>query len=39
LGHEQEVFTRQSWVGQEVSTQTRYFNMSLINNPYKNWTT
>ncbi len=39
LGHEQEAFTRPSWAGQEVSTDTRYFNMSLVNNPYKNWTT
>lgn len=39
LGHEQEAFTRLSWVGEEVSTETRYFNMSLIDNPYKNWTT
>jgi adenylate cyclase len=39
LSHEQEAYTRPCWAGQEVSTDTCYFNMSLVNNPYKNWTT
>ncbi len=39
LEHEQEHFTRPSWVGEEVSSDIRYFNMSLVNNPSKNWTT
>ena len=26
-----------SWVGQEVSGDLRYYNSSLIANPYKNW--
>lgn len=39
LTHEQEAFTRPSWAGDEVSSDARYFNMALVNNPYKNWTT
>lgn len=39
LGHESEVFSKPQWAGQEVSDNARYFNMSLIDNPYKNWTT
>ena len=25
------------WAGQEVSGDARYYNSSLIHNPYKNW--
>jgi len=26
-----------SWVGEEVTSDPRYFNSNLINHPYKNW--
>jgi adenylate cyclase len=26
-----------AWVGQEVSSDPRYFNSNLLKNPYKNW--
>jgi adenylate cyclase len=39
LSHENETFTHPSWLGDEVSSQSRYFNMALVENPYKNWTT
>ncbi|UZR99541.1 CYTH domain-containing protein [Chondrinema litorale] len=26
-----------AWVGEEVSTDPKYYNSSLISNPYKNW--
>ena len=26
-----------SWIGDEVTGDTRYFNSSLVTNPYKNW--
>ncbi len=39
LAHETEAFARPAWLGKEVSNQERYFNMALIENPYKNWTT
>ena len=28
-----------SWVGEEVSSDPRYFNSNLLKNPYKNWQT
>lgn len=37
LQHESEAFTRPEWLGQEVSNDLRYMNMSLVNHPYKNW--
>lgn len=39
LSHEQEAFERPLWLGEEVSEDIRYINVSLVNNPYKNWTT
>ena len=39
LAHETEPFQRPIWLGSEVSSEYRYFNMALIENPYKNWTT
>ena len=33
-----EKFTRPGWLGKEVSDDPRYYNVCLINNPYKNWT-
>ncbi len=39
LAHEDETFDRPSWLGREVSRDSRYFNMSLVETPWKNWTT
>lgn len=32
-----ETFKRPSWLGNEVTGQTKYYNSNLISNPYKNW--
>lgn len=37
LGHEEEEPDLPIWVGEEVTHDSRYFNASLIENPYKNW--
>jgi len=37
LASESEAFERPSWIGEEVSSDPRYFNANLIRNPYKNW--
>jgi CYTH domain-containing protein len=37
LASESEAFLRPSWIGEEVSSDPRYFNANLIRNPYKNW--
>jgi len=37
LQHESEVFNKPDWVGKEVSDDRRYVNVSLVNNPYKDW--
>ncbi len=39
LSYENEVFTKPEWLGMEVSHDPRYINMSLVDNPYRNWTT
>ena len=39
LAHEDEPFSRPDWLGQEVSDDVRYMNMSLVLNPFKLWTT
>ena len=39
LSHENDAFQRPSWLGAEVSADKRYFNMALVKNPFKNWTT
>ena len=31
-------FPRPSWLGREVSTLTRYYNVNLIAHPYRQWT-
>jgi adenylate cyclase len=30
-------FDRPDWLGEEVSEDTRYYNVCLVKNPYKNW--
>lgn len=37
LSEEAEEFQKPSWLGEEVSTDPRYFNCNLAKNPYKNW--
>ncbi|MCU0446661.1 MAG: CYTH domain-containing protein [Microscillaceae bacterium] len=37
LRSESEAFSRPQWLGEEVTTDTRYLNANLIHNPYKNW--
>jgi len=39
LGHETEAFDKPLWVGDEVSGDTRYLNISLVGHPYCDWTT
>lgn len=37
LADEQAPFARPDWLGEEVSGDPRYYNVSLVKNPYKNW--
>lgn len=37
LQHEDERFESPKWLGREVSQEGHYMNLSLVNNPYKNW--
>jgi len=37
LASEDEVFVRPRWLGEEVSADTRYYNVCLVRHPYKNW--
>ena len=37
LGSENEAFEKPSWLGAEVTGDTRYYNSMLMKNPYKNW--
>ena len=37
LSSEDEQFLRPSWLGQDVSSDSRYYNSRLLVNPYKNW--
>lgn len=37
LKSEDEAFDRPAWLGEEVSSDPRYFNSNLLKNPYKNW--
>ena len=37
LSDEHEVFVRPEWLGDEVSEDTRYYNVCLAQHPYKNW--
>ena len=37
LSDANEVFEKPSWLGKEVSDDTRYYNVCLVKNPYKNW--
>lgn len=37
LGSEDEAFEKPLWLGEDVSTDSRFRNSALIANPYKNW--
>jgi adenylate cyclase len=37
LSNEDEVFPVPSWAGEDVSHDPRYYNVSLIKDPYKDW--
>ena len=37
LATEDSPFTKPHWIGTEVTGDTAYYNMSLVNNPFKNW--
>ena len=39
LADAQQVLVRPDWLGEEVSSDPRYFNNNLVANPYKNWRT
>ncbi|MDH5258185.1 MAG: CYTH domain-containing protein [Gammaproteobacteria bacterium] len=37
LNDEEEVIILPEWAGEDVSHDTRYYNVCLVKNPYKNW--
>jgi len=37
LSHVTEEFERPAWAGQEVTDEARYYNVCLVENPFKNW--
>jgi CYTH domain-containing protein len=37
LTSEEEAFERPLWLGEEVSSDPRYFNSNLLKNPFKSW--
>ncbi|MCU7904672.1 MAG: CYTH domain-containing protein [Candidatus Thiodiazotropha sp. (ex Epidulcina cf. delphinae)] len=37
LTSEEETFQMPDWAGEEVSTDTRYYNASLVNHPFCDW--
>ncbi|MGM0595128.1 MAG: CYTH domain-containing protein [Pseudomonadota bacterium] len=37
LAHEDEALELPPWVGEEVSHDTRYYNVCLVKHPYRNW--
>jgi adenylate cyclase len=39
LAHETDSFQHPSWLGAEVSHDPRYFNMALVEHPFRDWTT
>ena len=38
LEHINEHFERPEWLGEEVSSDSRYYNVCLVSHPYKDWT-
>ncbi|ACL76437.1 CYTH domain-containing protein [Ruminiclostridium cellulolyticum] len=37
LKDEKECFGKPDWLGSEITSDTRYYNSNLVNNPYKTW--
>lgn len=37
LADEHEPFERPTWLGEEVSADPRYYNVSLVKHPYREW--
>jgi adenylate cyclase len=37
LSREDEAFERPPWLGEEVSDDSRYYNVSLVRRPYRDW--
>ncbi|WLT38969.1 hypothetical protein NON20_04405 [Synechocystis sp. B12] len=37
LTHTDEQINLPPWIGEEVTNDTRYYNINLANHPYKNW--
>lgn len=37
LNHEDEIFVKPDWLDKEVSDDPRYYNVSLIKHPFKDW--
>ncbi len=37
LSEENEIFAKPTWLGKEVTGNTRYYNSQLSKNPFKNW--
>ncbi|SHG55234.1 CYTH domain-containing protein [Flagellimonas flava] len=37
LQHEDEIFGKPDWLGQEVTGDVRYYNSQLSKNPFQNW--
>jgi len=37
LNYEEEAYDKPEWLGSEVTGDIKYYNSSLVSNPYKNW--
>jgi adenylate cyclase len=37
LAHIDEAFEKPQWAGEEVTHESRYYNVCLVEHPYKNW--
>ncbi len=37
LSNKDEIFKKPNWLGAEVSDDARYYNVSLVKHPYKDW--
>jgi CYTH domain-containing protein len=37
LEHEEQIFKKPEWLGSEITSDSRYFNSNLVDNPYQSW--
>ena len=37
LKHEEDLFEKPKWLGEEVTGQKKYYNSSLVKNPFQSW--